>query len=168
MDAIQSSLSACTKQQPGNTRENSDSHRVINIVRAQKFSTEKCTQGRVAVNQSMFAFHKLLTGKLTGTPTHFSRQSRTSVNKTPLQEPLGGRPRTAMDSRCRIPPSACRRFPSNPTRTQVRLQAAWAFFAVGQYLVDRKSDRNQIAYNTCILFFPSFSSFPRACVHPHV
>ena len=102
MDAIQSSLSACTKQQPGNTIENSDSHRVINTVRAQKFSTEKCTQGRVVVNQNMFAFHKLLTG----TPTHFSVQSRTSVNKTPLQEPLGGRPRTAMDSRCRIPPSA--------------------------------------------------------------
>jgi len=82
VDAIQSSLSACTKQQPGNIIENSESHRVINAVRAQKFSTEKCTQGRVVINQSMFAFHKLLTGKLTGTPTHFSTQSRTSVNKT--------------------------------------------------------------------------------------
>src|SRR5579859_2335657 len=48
--------------------------------------------------------HELLTGKLTGTPTDFNVQSRTSVNKTPLQEPLGGRPRTATDSRCRIPP----------------------------------------------------------------
>jgi hypothetical protein len=47
----------------------------------------------------------LLTGNLTGTPTHFSTQSRTLVNETPLQEPLGGRPRTAMDSRCRVPPS---------------------------------------------------------------
>jgi hypothetical protein len=100
-----SSLSAYTKQQPGNTRENSDSHRVINTVRAQKFSTEKCTQGRVVVNQSMFAFNKLLTGKLTGTPTNFSTQSRTLVNKTPLYKPLRGRPRTATGSRCRIPPS---------------------------------------------------------------
>lgn len=54
----------------------------------------------------MFAFHELLTGNLTGTPKNFSVQSRTPVNKTLLQEPLGGRPRTTMDSRCRIPPSA--------------------------------------------------------------
>jgi hypothetical protein len=52
----------------------------------------------------LYGANQSLTGNLTGTPTDFSRQSRTSVNTTPLQEPLGGRPRTAMDSRCRIPP----------------------------------------------------------------
>ena len=33
---------------------------------------------------------------------------------------------------------------------------------MGQYLFDRKSDRNQIAYNTCTSCFRSFSSSPGA------
>lgn len=50
----------------------------------------------------MFALHELSTGKLTGTPTTFSRQSRTSVNKNPLYKPLGGRPQTSPDSLGRV------------------------------------------------------------------
>jgi hypothetical protein len=87
---------------------------------------------------------QLLTGKLTGTPKHFSTQPRTSVNKTPLYRPLGGRPRTAMDSRCRIPPSAVRVFASNPTRTQVRLQAARGFFVFTSIQQRLQQHRNPI------------------------
>jgi hypothetical protein len=42
----------------------------------------------------VYAASLFLTLKLTGTPTHFSVQSQTQVNKTPLQEPLGGQPWT--------------------------------------------------------------------------
>jgi hypothetical protein len=44
---------------------------------------------------SVLALLEMLTGILTGTPTHISGQSPTPLNKIPLQEPLGGRQRTA-------------------------------------------------------------------------
>ncbi len=43
-------LSACAKQWTGNTGENIDTHKVINMVRMQKFPTEECTPSRVAGN----------------------------------------------------------------------------------------------------------------------
>ena len=77
---------------------------------------------------------QFLTGNLTGTPTHFSRQSRTLVNKTPLQEPLGGRPRTAMDSRCRIPPSACPSIFFEPYHNSSKATSGSSLFVLETFL----------------------------------
>src|SRR5690348_4272549 len=72
------------------------------------------------------------TATRTATPANISdKQQLTADRKGPFQA-REGHGQTPANKACRVPPSACRVFTSNPTRTQVRLQAAWVFFVCGE------------------------------------
>ncbi len=107
MNAIQSSLSVPSppvrNSSPATPQRTTTPTMRSTRCECRNFPLKRAHRAESLETTSVFAFHKLLTGKLTGTPTNFSGQSRTSVNKIPLYRPLGGRPRTSTDSRCRIP-----------------------------------------------------------------